>query len=114
MVIVVHHNKAIKRRISRSPRCFFSCAPSRSSSSSDLGGEIAQEKRHESHDRGDEWSLRAFESMRALRFFNLRARAEIKNLLASSEQFRGYNSRTASTSYIFSLQQSIWKSFSLK
>ena len=37
-----------------------------------------------------------------------------KICLASSEQFREYNSRAASTSYIFRLQQSIWKSFSLK
>ena len=29
---------------------------------------------------GDEWTLRAFASMRALRFF-LRARGELKNLL---------------------------------
>ena len=37
-------------------------------------------KDQEIKNRGDEWSLRAFASMRALRFF-LRARAEIKNLL---------------------------------
>ena len=37
-----------------------------------------------------------------------------KICFASSEQFREYNSRAASTSSIFRLQQSIWKSFSLK
>ena len=42
----------------------------------------------------------------------LRAGAEIKNLLC--EQLREYNLRAASTSYIFRLQQSISKSFSLK
>ena len=39
----------------------------------------------------------------------LQAQAEIKNLLC--EQLRQYNSQAASTSYIFRLQQSIWKSF---
>ena len=36
-----------------------------------------------------------------------------KNCFPNSEQFREYNSRAASTSYIFRLQQSIWKSFSI-
>ena len=42
----------------------------------------------------------------------LQAQAEIKNLLC--EQLRQYNSQAASTSYIFRLQQSIWKSFFFK
>ena len=55
--------------------------------------------------------LRAF---RALRFFCELARAEIKkNCFPNCEQFREYNSRAASTSYIFRLQQSIWKSSSI-
>ena len=56
--------------------------------------------------------LRAF---RALRFFCELARAEIKkkNCFPNSEQFREYNSRAVSTSYIFRLQQSIWKSSSI-
>ena len=37
-----------------------------------------------------------------------------KICFASSEQFREYNSRTASTSYIFRLQQSIWNFFFFK
>ena len=47
-------------------------------------------------------------------FASIREHAEHFHFFASSEQFREYNSRAASTSYIFRLQQSIWKSFSLK
>ena len=46
--------------------------------------------------RGDEWSLRAFASMRALRFF-LRARAEITNLLC--EQRAVYRVQLASNEH---------------
>ena len=41
------------------------------------------------------------------------ARAEKKICFASKGQFREYNSQAVST-YIFRLQQSIWKSFSLE
>ena len=49
--------------------------------------------------RGAEWSLRAFASMRALRFF-CEHEQRWKICFASSEQFEKYNSRAASTSYI--------------
>ena len=67
---------------------------------------------HRNNLRGDEWSLRAFANISSTAIF-LRARAEIKMSFTSSEQFREYNSRAASISYIFRLQQSIWKSFSI-
>ena len=52
--------------------------------------------------------------MRTLRF-SLRARAEIKKIaLRGASSLESTDARAASTSYIFRLQQSIWKSFSLK
>ena len=54
-----------------------------------------------------------FASMRALRFFCEYKQGE-KICFAIGEQFSEYNLRAASASYIFRLQQSIWKSFSFK
>ena len=69
---------------------------------------------HGNNLRGDEWSLRAFASISSTAIF-LRASTsrDKKNCFPNSEQFREYNSRAASTSYIFRLQQSMWKSSSI-